>query len=367
MRSVIFIALAGSLSGCTEIEIAPVPAPAPLACTVVLDEAIEGMRFEGKIAVSGDGSVFVVWEDEGFRAARRSPRGWERIDGAAAGAPVGEPSLTGTVQGAAVLLVGGDYEPTTLWRFIDGGWHLALETESDGGGNQSDDNLAAAPDGSLHFALNLGQNGASDLQLLALAQSAEAPVSLGQITDGRDPMLAVDARGARHVVYQEEAEGTQTLVYLSSDGSRHTLPRDRTGWPSLAVSADALMVFSTGDTTFTNGEPMASPPSLLTSRDGETWGSSAALEPISEPCPDLGTWNHESIGEACQHHVYRDAGHRLLGGERGLLLLRERREVGTKVWDCSPDGEQMCFWTRATITRKPSACSSGASRAAARP
>jgi hypothetical protein len=338
-------AVLGSLVACSEVEIAPAPAPEALACAVVADEAIEGPLSGGKIAVAGDGSVFVVWDDQGFRAARRSPGGgWERIDGAAAGAPVGQLSLTGTPGGAAALLI-GDYEPAALWRFSDGAWDLALETMSDEASNQSHDNLTTAPDGSLHFALRVEREDDTHLELLALAPSAEAPLSLAELDDGRDPMLAVDARGARHVVYEPHGD-EQTLAYLAPDGARRAIPLERQGWPSFVADGDALFVFSAGHTSFVNEEELTTPPLILASGDGKTWDRFAALERIDDACPDLGPWAHERIGEVCQHHVHRDDGHVLLGGPRALLLLRERRELGTKIWGCSQEGEQMCSWNR---------------------
>jgi hypothetical protein len=344
MRADFFVLGLVALVGCgVEVDVAPAAAPPALACEIVADEVIEVTpSYDRRIAVSGDGVVFVVWGDEGFRAARRSPDGvWDRIDGAAAGAPLARLALVGTPQGAAALLFGA-HEPTTLWRFLDGGWHRALEMMSEQASNQSHANFAAAADGSLHFALNVEREDDRHLELLALAASSDVPLSLGEIEDGRDPMLAVDARGARHVVYESDGD----LAYLSPHGTRHTIPQERHAWPSLAAGPDALLVFSAGDTSFVNGQDVALPPQLLASRDGEEWERFSALERIAEPCPDLGTWNHERIGEVCQHHVYGDEGHVLLGGHRGLLLLRELRARGTKVWGCSDEGEHMCSWQR---------------------
>lgn len=313
--------------------------PAPQrACEVVLDERVAGgqVSYDIDIAVADDGAVHTVWRADGvLHAARRTGANtWEPVDApfAALDAYALESihMASGGRAAPVLVLTANYYNDSSLWRWREGAWQLDWETVSSSSGNQGRAPLAVSSTGITHFSMTMDPHGDDWVGLLQLAANATEPVS--EPLAGRDPLLAVDAAGVRHLVFAGAGD-ERTLHHIGEDGVTRELLPDHRGWPDLAVTDDGQVhVFA---------EAPAGPTLLSRAADG-SWTHNIVGTPIRAVCEEM--YDNEE-GAHCEHRANKLDRTLLLGGTRVLMIAEQVEEAGRLTWACN-ESDIGCSWTR---------------------
>jgi len=316
---------------------------ARLECDVIVDEDIPGVQgaYAMDLAIADDGAVHAIWDaGPGLRAVRRTgAQEWQRVDDPFAGLTFGALHLdmAGGGRAAPVLSIRTDsYDDSSIWRWRDGAWHEHWRTVSDTGGNQGVSAIAIAPDATVHCSMAQDVFDERYVGLFELSAGAADPVER-DVLDGRDPLIGVDASGARHVVFADGSHPERSLNYLGPDGDVERVIDEHDGWPRMAVADDgAVHVYAE------SGENAV----LLARTTDGAWASNAVPDTIHAECEEYGSWDESREGERCRHLAHSLERVVLLGGPRVLLVAEQIHEEGDATWTCVRDHGAYCSWVR---------------------
>lgn len=319
------------------------------SCVIARDAVVAGgIEYVASydIAPAPDGTLHATWTTETLHTAEVGVDGvWRTTDNPWRDDDSHRAHLMGGGLASPVLFLEPAYgsEASSIWRLGAAGWTRVWDDPDDGGATQGRRPLAVTPDGTaLYFSESDDDGSDASARLLALEVSTSVATELPRADLGRDPMIAVDPAGRRHVVtsdYRTDGSQLRPLRYIDEAGASTILLEDHSGWPDFAAADDGLYVAARANDL----------PVLVAGDGAGDWEVHPIGEVVLEACDPYAEHplpGEQRVGETCDHFVRDYVRVSVIGGRYGFVLAEEILEHGQMSWECPTYHGAQCGWHR---------------------